>query len=415
MNPEQSRRPSAGRGFVTADDPSSRPAQDHADGADPFPGNSLRILVLGKYYPPYCGGIETLTRHWCEGFARRGGRISCVVANDGLRTVREQVRGVDLTRCGRFGTLLSTPVSPRYLAAARQQADIIQLHFPNPLADVAMALAPRRTPLVITYHSDIVRQAAAMRLYQPLLNWLLRRAQRIVVATPPQLCHSRALQPYRDKCEVIPFGLDLKRFWQAPGAMAPSVAAARQEAAGRPVLLNIGRLVGYKGQRYLIEALRQVDAVAWLVGEGPLRAELEALAISCGVAGRVRFWGEVEDALLPVLLHACDVFVLSSITPNEAFGLVQVEAMASGKPVVSCRIESGVPYVNQDGITGLVVPPRDPEELAKAIEKLCASPELRARFGENGRRRAAAEFSLDVMVQRYWELFHRVHGSACTA
>lgn len=368
----------------------------------------MQILVLGKYYPPYCGGIETLTRNWCEGFVKLGGQVDCVVSNDAPRTTRERPEGVDLKRCAQFGTLLSTPISPGYLLAARRPADVIQLHFPNPLADVAMFLGARRTPLVVTYHSDIVRQAMAMAFYRPLLTWLLRRADRIVVATPPQLENSEALSPYRTKCEVIPFGLDLKRFWTPPEPMPEVVEVARRQANGRPVLLNIGRLVGYKGQRYLIEALRRLDAIVWLVGTGPLREELEALAGSLGVQTKVKFWGEVPDELLPALLHASDVFVLSSITPNEAFGLVQVEAMAAGKPVISCRLNSGVPYVNQDGKTGFVVPPADSEALAKAVENLWGNRDLCAALGENGRHRARSEFSLEVMVQRYWDLFGRL-------
>lgn len=373
----------------------------------------MNILVLGKYYPPYFGGIETLTRHWCEGFVRLGGRVRCVVANDRPRTQRETLQGVEVHRWAQFGTLLSTPACPAYLWAARAPADVIQLHFPNPLADVTMLLGRRSTPLVVTYHSDIIRQAGLMGLYRPLLDWLLRRASRIVVATPPQLEHSPVLSRHRSRCEVIPFGLDLARF-EGLNEIAPEIAAARRAAGERPVLLNIGRLVGYKGQRYLIEAMRRLDAVAWLVGTGPLRAELEALAAEVGVTDRVRFWGEVRDELLPSMLHACDVFVLSSITPNEAFGLVQVEAMACGKPVISCQLNSGVPYVNQDGTTGLVVPPADAEALAFAAQKLCADPGLRRTLGEGGRRRARAEFSLDQMVQRYWDLFKRVRKPSAT-
>jgi glycosyltransferase involved in cell wall biosynthesis len=369
----------------------------------------MNILVLGKYYPPYCGGIETLTRNWCEGFVRLGGQVRCVVANDRPTTVRESLAGVQVERHARHGTPLSTPLCPGYLRAARRPADVIQLHFPNPLADLTMLLGRRSVPLVITYHSDIVRQKSVMSLYRPLLHWLLRRAARIVVATPPQLEHSAVLPRFRDRCEVIPFGLDLARFEAVP-APAPEVAAARAAAGPRAVLLNIGRLVGYKGQRYLIEALRHLDAVAWLVGTGPLRTELEQLAAATGVADRVRFWGEVEDGLLPALLHASDVFVLSSITPNEAFGLVQVEAMACRKPVISCQLPSGVPYVNQDGLTGFVVPPADAAALAAAAKKLCADPGLRATMGGAGLARARAEFSLETMVGRYWRLFERLAG-----
>ena len=371
----------------------------------------MKILVLGKYYPPYYGGIETLTRNWCEGFARRGADVTCVVANDRPATIIESIQGVRIERCARFGTPLSTPLCPRYLHAARRPADIIQVHFPNPLADLTLLLGRRNTPVVVTYHSDIIRQKGLMGLYRPLLNWLLRRAQSIVVATPPQLSFSDALPAYRDRCEIIPFGLDLARF-ATPPTPSQAVLDAKAAAGNRPILLNIGRLVGYKGQRYLIEALRFTNAVAWLVGTGPLREELEQVARYAKVLDRVRFWGEVEDAELPGLLHACDIFVLSSITPNEAFGLVQVEAIAAGKPVISCQLSSGVPFVNQDGVTGLVVPPSDANALAQAIHRITSDPTLKTRLGEGGRHRAHAEFSLDVMVGRYWTLFQRLTGGA---
>jgi glycosyltransferase involved in cell wall biosynthesis len=374
----------------------------------------MNLLTLGKYYPPYRGGIETLTRLWCEGFAARGARVRCVVAHDAPRTVRETLHHVEVIRCARFGAALSTPIAPGYLIASRGSWDLIHAHFPNPLADLALLLAARRAPLVLTYHSDIVRQAGLMRLYQPLLAWLLHRATRIVVATPPQLQHSAALAPHRAKCEVIPFGLDLRRYQAAP-APPPEVVAARAATRGKPILLNVGRLVGYKGQRHLIEALPRLDAVAWIVGTGPLREELAALASTLGVADRVTFWGDVDDALLPALMHACDVFVLPSITPNEAFGLVQVEAMACGKPVVSCQLDSGVPFVNQHAHTGLVVPPQDSVALAEAVQRLLSDPSLAARLGRAAAARAAQEFALDVMVTRYWNLLQGVREAGRTA
>lgn len=367
----------------------------------------MKILVLGKYYPPFHGGIETLTRLWCEGFARRGAEVTCIACNDGPATVRESLGGVRIERYARYGSAFSLALCPGYLRGARREADIVHLHFPNPLADLAVLLARRPTPLVVTYHSEIVRQKAAVRLYAPLMHWLLRRAQRIVVATPPQLAFADTLVPYRARCEVIPFGLDLAPFETRP-APSPAVEAARAAAAGQPILLHIGRLVGYKGQRYLIEALRFTAGVAWIVGTGPLRQELEEVARRAKVSHRVRFWGEASDAELPALLHACDVFVLPSITPNEAFGLVQIEAMACGKPVVSCQISSGVPYVNQDHVTGLVVSPSDANALAQAIDRLTSDPALARRLGDAGRLRARTEFSLDVMVGRYWTLFRRL-------
>jgi rhamnosyl/mannosyltransferase len=268
--------------------------------------------------------------------------------------------------------------------------------------------------LILSYHSDVVRQAGLMRLYRPLLERLLRRASRIVVATPNHLEYSPWLGPYRRKCEVIPFGIDHSRLKLTVEGQR-RVAELRNSAGGLPILLNIGRLVEYKGQRFLIEAAQELRAAVWIVGVGPLDKMLRALACQLGVANRVRFWGAVGDDQLPALLTACDVFVLPSITPNEAFGLVQVEAMACGKPVISCSLRSGVPWVNQAGQTGLIVPPADAKALASACRQLLQDEGLRARLGQTGRQRAEREFDETVMVKRYWQCFERVLGDKCQA
>jgi glycosyltransferase involved in cell wall biosynthesis len=375
----------------------------------------MRILELGKFYPPHHGGIETLLRSWCEGFARRGAQVDCVVANDAPRTCHEVVRGVRLHRYASWGMLASTAICPAYLGSTRRYpADLWHAHFPNPLADLACLAGPRSTPLVVSYHSDVIRQARLMACYGPLLRRLLARAARIVVATPRHLDGSPWLGAYRAKCEVIPFGIDLTRYAENEATL-PAAAELRRKTSGRPILLTIGRLVGYKGQRYLIEAARQLDAVVWLVGTGPLESELKALAAAWQLQERVRFWGAVEETWLPVLLQACDVFVLPSITPNEAFGMVQVEAMACGKAVVSCSLPSGVPYVNQHEVTGLVVPPADTVALAAALRRLLAEGSLRTRLGEAGRQRARAEFEVSVMIARYGRLFERLLGDKTLA
>ncbi len=368
----------------------------------------MKILELGKFYPPHHGGIETLLRSWCEGFARLGAEVDCVVANDARQNAREEINGVHVHRLASYGTLASTSICPGYLDSTRRfPADVWHVHFPNPLADLACLRGDPQTPLVLSYHSDVVRQAGWMSLYRPLLQHLLRRATRIVVATPNHLEYSPWLGAYREKCDVIPFGIDLARFAPTPDLMQ-AAAELRQTVGGKSILLNIGRLVGYKGQCYLLEAARELDAVVWLVGVGPLEAELRQQAQALGLGGRVRFWGAVDVRQLAALLHACTVFVLPSVTPNEAFGIAQVEAMACGKPVVSCALRSGVPFVNQDGVTGLIIPPADAPALATALRRLLQEPAWGARLGEAGRRRAGQEFEESVMVERYWQCFQRL-------
>lgn len=373
----------------------------------------MKILELGKFYPPERGGIETLLKLWAEGFVQSGDEVDCVVANTAAKTMRETLSGVRVHRLASFGMAFSTSLCPAYpLAPGRFGADVVHAHFPNPLADLACLRVPRRTPVVLSWHSDIIRQRAVMGLYKLLQNALLRRADRIVVATPNHLEFSPWLPAFRDKVEIIPFGLDLARF--QPGAFDPAkVAALRARSGGRSILLNVGRLVGYKGQRHAVEALRELpDAVLWLVGTGPLEGRLRELAAGLGVADRVVFWGDIGDAELPCFFHACDVFVFPSVTVNEAFGLVQVEAMACGKPVVACALRSGVPWVCADGVTGLTVPPENTAALALALRRLLGEESLRQRLGAEGRRRADREFAAPVMVRRYRKLFARLIGDS---
>jgi rhamnosyl/mannosyltransferase len=168
-------------------------------------------------------------------------------------------------------------------------------------------------------------------------------------------------------------------------------------------------LVGYKGQRFAIEALSRLpDGVLWIAGTGPLEGELRELARQCGVAERVEFLGDVPDSELPGLLHACDAFVFPSVTPNEAFGLVLVEAMACGKPLIACDLKSGVPCVCRDGINGLVVPPSDTVALAAAMRSLLDRKELRFNLGRVGRQLAESDYSAPVMVSRYRKLFQEL-------
>jgi rhamnosyl/mannosyltransferase len=260
---------------------------------------------------------------------------------------------------------------------------------------------------VVWFHSEVVRPRWKYRLmYQPFLRRVLTLADRIVVASPLLAEHAEELQDYRGKCVAIPFGID-------PMPLTPTegVRARAREIRGSglsPVVLAVGRMVPYKGFDILLRALHGVEARAILVGSGPLQAEWQELARDIGVADRVEFAGEVDALELAALYHACDVFVLPSVTRQEAFGMVQLEAMACGKPVISTLLPSGVPWVNRNGQTGLVVPPRDVAALRTALQTLVHDPALRARMGERGRARVEKEFTVPRMIAQTTALYRRV-------
>ena len=221
------------------------------------------------------------------------------------------------------------------------------------MALLAYYLARPAGQLIVWFHSEVVRPSWRYALfYRPFLRFACARASRIIVASPTLAASSPQLRLWQQKCVVIPYGLDMPS-GAAPDRVMARAAAIRQEAGGQPIVLFVGRLVKYKGVDVLLEAMRGVSATAMLVGDGPERAALQRIAERAGVADRVKFLGEVSPAELAALYRACDLFVLPSVTRQEAFGVVLIEAMACGKPVISTDLGTGSSWVNQDGETGL--------------------------------------------------------------
>ena len=368
----------------------------------------LRVLHVGKFYPPAPGGMEKMVQSLCEG-ERPGVDSQVLVANTAARTVRETWRGVPVTRVASFGSIGSVGVCPGFpLALAGAARDVTVLHEPNPVALVSDFVTFSRGPLVVWFHSEVVRpQWKYELLYRPFLRRVLGRASRIVVSSPRLAEYARELSDFRHKCVVIPFGLDTSHLVETP-AIATRAAEIAREFPG-PRVLFVGRLVPYKGVDVLIDAMAGVrHATCLIVGDGPLRASLESHAASRGVSSRVRFLGGVPDADLVAHLHACELFVLPSVTRQETFGVVQLEAMACGRPVVSTDLETGVPWVNQHETTGLVVRPGDSAALAAAITRLLDEPALRARYGAAGRTRVATQFTVEAMTRATSALYDDV-------
>jgi rhamnosyl/mannosyltransferase len=263
----------------------------------------------------------------------------------------------------------------------------------------------RSRRLVATYHSDIVRQRVLGALYRPFLWQVLRRADLIAVSNPVYIQDSPFLRRHAAKCRVIHFGIDLARFAATP-TVKEQAATWRARYAGKALLLFVGRLRHYKGVDVLVEAMRDTpDAHALIVGIGPMESVWRAQAQRIGVTDRVTFLGELNDAEVVALYHAADLFVLPSTNRAETLGIVQLEAMACGLPVICTELGTGTSYVNQHGVTGLVIPPHDPAALAAAIRQLVACPDLRIQMGTAGRQRVEQEFARTVMLERMLDFY----------
>lgn len=364
----------------------------------------MRVLHVGKFYPPARGGIETVVQLLCEGErAHIDSRV--LVANQAPVTVREEVRGVPVVRAATLGTIGSVGVCPTFpLWMRRLPCDVMVIHEPNPLALVAHAIARPRGRVVVWFHSEVVRPRWKYRvMYRRCFRRVLSLADRIVVASPRIAEFAEELTDFRGKCVPIPYGLDA-----GPLSLTDDVRRRADEIRARhlgPLALFVGRMVPYKGVDILLHALVGVDVRLMLVGDGPLKAAWEQLAADLGLLDRVHFVGEVGQADLTALYHACDFFVLPSVTRQEAFGMVQLEAMACGKPVISTLLPTGVPWVNRDRETGLVVPPQNVPALRAALIRLAGDANLRAELGACGRTRVLTDFTVPRMIERMTTLY----------
>lgn len=356
----------------------------------------MRILHLAKYYWPRSGGMERVVQELAEGAAALGHEVA-VVAVESRLADRAGGRGRQrstITRVFSFGALGSEEIAPGYLAAARRRADVIHLHHPHPLADVACLLRSRRTPLVVTQHADVKRPA-----YRFLARAVLRRAAAVVVPSRAHLALSTELIGFENKADIIPFGINTERWNEVP----------RRSAELPPKALFIGRLVRYKGLDVLLRALERVpDLRLDIVGSGPEGPRLRTLTQALALTDRVKWFGEYPDEDLPRRMAEADFLVLPSVTVEEMFGLVVLEAMAAGRPVITTAVPTGVREVNVPGETGLEVPLQDPAALATALETLAHDPYLRERMGQAGRRRVKQYFTRDAMAEKHLALYERV-------
>ena len=364
------------------------------------------VVHAAKLYPPAGGGMETVLRDLCDGTAGDW-TVQVVAANDSNATLRERCGQVDVVRVAAFGRAASVPLCPTLpLELWRHRAECVVLHEPNPIAGTALFLRTPAPRLVVWHHSDLVRPWWAPATYGRVQRALYRRADCVIVSSPA-LAAGSALVRHARRVAVIPFGVPLERYHHVDGprrSRIDQVVAAVPE----PRMLFVGRLVYYKGLDVLLDAMGRCGGSLVIVGEGPLEGALRALVIEKRLSERVLFAGRVSDADLPAFYQACDILVLPSIARTEAFGVVQIEAMAAGRPVVSTDLPTGVPWVNQDGVSGLVVTPGDPVALGDALRRLCEDGALRRRLGDGARRRAQTMFSRERMVGAFRSLIDTV-------
>lgn len=367
----------------------------------------MRIVHVTKYFSGN-GGIESYTRSISMAALKAGHDVHVVCASETKKRSESVESGIRMIKLPKIASMMNAPITRPLLGELKKiKPDVIHLHIPNPWAELNVFLYKLlypKTKLIATYHSDVIPYNPLMRFFAflrlvyliPSMNFF---CDKIIATSYNYVSGSMAMKLSRGKIVVIPPGVDTSRF--RPKKIRNKIF----------IFLFVGRLIPYKGLENLLKACAIAKGggkkfVLYMVGDGKLFKGLVSMASDLGLKDRVRFLKNVTDMELPVVYRKCDVFVLPSIYKSEAFGLAQLEAMSSGKPVISTNIAgSGVPFVNKNGVTGIVVKPRDEISLANAMMLLMDNEKLRTRLGLNARRRAVGVFDESEVSRRVLKIY----------
>jgi glycosyltransferase involved in cell wall biosynthesis len=371
--------------------------------------DAMKVVHIFKdCYPPITGGIEQHMNLLCRKLAKMAD-VTVLAPSRSLQRVEERLDGVRIVRVPEFGRYASVPLCPTApLELHRLCPDIVHLHFPNPMGELTQLLGAAAIPFVVMYHADIIKQKVFLPLYRPILTLLFKRARKIIFSAHENIPVAPWISVHRHKSIVIPFGVEIESF-SLSDSESTEVEALRSQLGG-PLVLFVGAARYYKGLDMLFRAMVDVKGRLIVAGRGTQNTSLKRMANDLDVGDKILFCGEVSQSRLRILLHASDIFVLPSVDRCETFGIGQLEAMACAKPIVSTDLPTGVRSVNRHGVTGLVVPPGEPDALAGALNLLFSNPRLRAEFGNAARRRVEQEFGADRMVSKTLEVYREILG-----
>ena len=369
---------------------------------------NLKILQLGKFFP-IRGGVEKVAYDLMIGLSEQNIRCDMMcAASQGKNRVIPINEYANVICCHTWFKAAATMISPAMIHTLWKRCrnyDIIHVHHPDPMACLALLLSGYKGKVVLHWHADIQKQKILLRMYRPLQQWLLQRADLIVGTTPVYLKESPYLQDVQQKTVCLPIGV------KAMQPIRESVEKIKNTYPGKKIVFSLGRLVAYKGYWHLVEAAKYLsdEYVVLIGGTGALKGELEREINEFGLANKVMLLGRVSDEDLPAYYGACDVFCLSSVQKTEAFGIVQIESMSCGKPVVATNIpQSGVSWVNAHGVSGLNVEPGKAEELARAIEEVTQDETTYQKYATGAANRYKELFTQEQMIDKCIKIYTRL-------
>jgi len=377
----------------------------------------LRIAQVTATYPPHLTGTGLVCYHNARQLARRGHQVHVYTANAAGAPDEERLQGVHVHRLRpliRFGNAVLLPG-----LLSLHEFEIIHLHFPFIGGEfTSLAGRWRRIPLVITYHQDVLLSGLTGLIEKVLRHsigrWTLRSAQKVLFTSWDYSQHSYArklLRGREGRIEALANGVDAQRF--CPGEASPELMQKIGLNAGHQAVLLVAGLDRphyFKGLPQFLQALSRLepDVCGVVVGEGDLRPEYQRQAEALGLGQRLFFAGRVSKRELADYYRLAQVTVLPSITMGEAFGLVLIESLACGTPVIASNLP-GVRSVVTDGLDGLLARPGDIPDLAEKIAHMLALPEAQRRaMGAAGRRKVERQYTWELAADRLEAIYRDI-------
>jgi glycosyltransferase involved in cell wall biosynthesis len=372
------------------------------------------ILHIGKYYHPDVGGIENVTASLAQGAVEAGHIVTVVSFCKNLNTRYEIIRKVHVFKCSVLFSISSQPIGIRYVLRCLNEirkSDLVHLHYPNILGLLCAFFIFGNRKLVVHWHSDVIDKGFLGKIFSPLETFILHRADSIIATSENYLLSSNKLTLYKEKVVVIPIGIEDKSVVKKEFILSPYF---EKMINNRNIILSVGRIVDYKGFLYLIKSANfiSLEAVVVIVGAGPGEKALQLAIEQNFLSDRVVMAGKLDDSDLQSLFARATIYALPSINRAEAFGVVLLEAMSHGLPIVACEIPgSGVPWVNKHGVSGLNVPVGDAQAFADACNEILADEKLRAFFAAGSRRRFEEQFTDKIAIESTNRLYLKLMNS----
>lgn len=366
----------------------------------------MRILHAYKVYMSgVYGGVPAVIAMLAK-LSQTGFQTRILAARSRGFAREYSVDGVPVSAASSIGTYLSTPLAltfPFKFARLARKHDIAVHHAPFPFTDLGILLMPKDVALIVHWHAEVIGRPFLMKLLAPLIRHSLRRADKIVVSDMANVENSPFLKSFAEKCVVVPYGCDVEYWAELTNPQRAAVDSLRQQYPR--LVVSVGRLVSYKGYEIFLRAMQLIDGHAIIIGDGPLKPGLVELAEELGITGRVKFVGVLQPDEVKQHIHAANAVAFSSVTDAEAFGIVQIEAMSAGRPIVNTNLPTAVPRVARHEKEGLTVPPGQPDAFADALRRLLDEPDLAGRLGKAGRVRARSEYSQSAFLSRSEEVY----------